>query len=131
MNTINYFQSVVANLGQRDAASFMRLFMVPGMQHCFGGPGPDSFGSMVTSDQSDAQHDMSVALERWVEAGIAPDQVIASKRQGLDPKSPVIRTRPLCAYPHVARYKGSGSTDDAANFVCTTERLEASQGKKK
>lgn len=131
VNTINYFQSVVAKLGQRDAASFMRLFMVPGMQHCFGGPGPDSFGSMVTSDQSDAQHDMSVALERWVEEGIAPDQVIASKRQGLDPKSPVIRTRPLCPYPQVARYKGSGSTDDATNFVCTTERLEASQGRKK
>ena len=86
---------------------------------------------MVTSDQSDAQHDLSVALERWVEEGIAPDQVIASKRQGPDPKSAVIRTRPLCPYPQVARYKGSGSTDDAANFVCTAERLEASQGKKK
>jgi feruloyl esterase len=119
VNTINYFQSVVSKLGQRDVNSFVRLFMVPGMQHCAGGPGPSSFGATVTSTQSDAQHDMSVALERWVEQGIAPDQIIASKRTTADPKVPAVRTRPLCAYPQVARYKGSGSTDDAANFVCT------------
>ena len=122
VNTINYFQSVVSKMGQRDAGSFIRLFMVPGMQHCGAGPGPDSFGATVTRAQSDSQHDMSVALERWVEEGIAPEQIIASKRQGLDPKSAPIRTRPLCAYPQVARYKGSGSTDDAANFVCATEK---------
>src|SRR5262249_7542462 len=91
-----------------------------GMQHCFGGPGPSSFGQTVSSAQSDAQHDMTTALERWVEQGITPDQIIAAKR-GVDPKSPATRTRPLCAYPQVARYKGSGSTDDAANFVCTLE----------
>ena len=122
VNTINYFQSVVAKMGQRDASSFVRLYMVPGMQHCGGGPGPSNFGSTVTTNQSDAQHDMSVALERWVEEGVAPDQIIASKRQGVDPKTPALRTRPLCPYPQVARYKGSGSTDDAANFVCTTEK---------
>ena len=121
VNTINYFQSVVAKMGQRDVGSFIRLFMVPGMQHCGAGPGPDSFGAVVTRAQSDAQHDMSLALERWVEEGVAPDQIIASKRQGIDPKSPVSRTRPLCPYPQVARYKGNGSTDDAANFVCTME----------
>ena len=109
-------------MGQRDAGSFIRLFMVPGMQHCAGGPGPNSFGAVVTSGQSDAQHDMSLALERWVEEGIAPDQIVASKRQGIDPKSLPIRTRPLCPYPQVARYKGSGSTDDSANFVCIAER---------
>ena len=122
VNTINYFDSVVRKMGQRDAGSFIRLFMVPGMQHCGAGPGPNSFGAVVTSGQSDAQHDMSVALERWVEEGIAPEQIIASKRQGLDPKSAIIRARPLCPYPQVARYKGSGSTDDAANFVCATEK---------
>jgi len=130
VNTINYFQSVVAKLGQRDAGSFIRLFMVPGMQHCGGGPGPSNFGSTVTNAQSDPQHDMSVAIERWVEDGIAPEQIIASKRQGLDPKSPPVRTRPLCAFPLVARYKGSGSTDDAANFVCTKEKVDSGQGKK-
>ena len=131
VNTINYFQSVVSKMGQRDAGSFIRLFMVPGMQHCGGGPGPNSFGAVVTSGQSDAQHDMSIALERWVEEGAPPDQIIASKRQGIDPKSPITRTRPLCPYPQVARYKGSGSTDDAANFVCATEKLDAGASKKR
>jgi feruloyl esterase len=122
VNTINYFESVVAKMGLREAGSFVRLYMVPGMQHCGGGPGPNSFGSSVTSTPADAQHDMSMAIERWVEQDIAPDQVIASKRQGLDPKSAITRTRPLCPYPQVAHYKGSGSTDDAANFVCTMEK---------
>jgi tannase/feruloyl esterase len=102
---------------------------VPGLQHCFGGPGPDSFGSMVTEDQSDPQNDMTMALERWVEQGIAPEQIIASKRQG-DAKKPPLRTRPLCPFPQVARYKGSGSTDDAANFVCVNDKPGANHGKK-
>lgn len=123
VNTINYFESVTAKMGSRDAGSFVRLYMVPGMQHCGGGPGPNSFGSFVTSSPADAQHDMSVALERWVEQGIAPDQIIATKRQGIDPKGAATRTRPLCPYPQVARYKGSGSTDDAANFVCSMEKI--------
>jgi feruloyl esterase len=97
------------------------------MQHCGGGPGPNTFGAIVTAAQSDPQHDMSLALERWVEQGIAPDQVIASKRQSQDAKSPVLRTRPLCPFPQVARYKGAGSTDDAANFVCTAGKPGASQ----
>ncbi|MEP7338057.1 MAG: tannase/feruloyl esterase family alpha/beta hydrolase [Acidobacteriota bacterium] len=130
VNTINYFQSVTAKLGQREAGAFMRLFMVPGMQHCAGGPGPNSFGAMVTREQSDPQHDLTLALERWVEAGVAPDQIIASKRQSQDAKSPVVRTRPLCPYPQIARYKGSGSTDEAANFSCVTQKSVASQKKK-
>jgi feruloyl esterase len=128
VNTINYYQSVVARMGKLEATSFVRLFMVPGLQHCFGGPGPDSFGAMVTADQSDPQHDMTLALERWVEQGIAPEQIIASKRQG-DAKSPAVRTRPLCPFPQVARYKGSGSTDDAANFVCVIDKPDANHGK--
>ena len=130
VNTINYFQSVVAKMGQRDAASFVRLYMVPGMQHCGGGPGPSIFGAAVNPIASDAKHDMTVALERWVEESVAPEQIIASKRQGVDPKSPPVRTRPLCPYPQVARYKGSGSTDDAANFVCTIEKSGLSQMKR-
>jgi len=131
VNTINYFQSVVGKMGQRDVNSFMRLYMVPGMQHCAGGPGPSNFGAMVTAAQSDPQHDMSIAIERWVEQGIAPDQIIASKRVSADPKTPPVRTRPLCPYPQVARYKGSGSTDDAANFVCTNEKPGLSPVSKK
>ena len=114
VNTINYFQSVQQKLGKKRTNSFMRLYMAPGVQHCAGGPGPDTFGQMVTNNQSDPQHDLTLALEQWVEKGIAPEQVIATKRAG----SNVQRTRPLCPYPQVAKYKGSGSTDEAANFTC-------------
>ena len=101
--------------------------MAPGVQHCAGGPGPDNFGQMVTSGQSDPQHDLTLALERWVEQGVAPDQVIATKRTGAN--APAQRTRPLCPYPQVARYKGSGSTDEAANFNCVMD--QPGQKKKK
>jgi Tannase and feruloyl esterase len=129
VNTINYFQSVVAKLGQRQANNFMRLYMAPGLQHCAGGPGPDSFGQTVTRSQSDPQHDLTLALERWVEQGIAPERIIATKRQAANPQAPALRTRPLCPYPQVARYKGSGSTDEADNFNCVLE--QSSQIKKK
>jgi feruloyl esterase len=62
---------------------------------------------------------LNAALEAWVDKGPAPEQVIATRyKKGNDPSSGVERTRPLCAYPKVAKYKGSGSTDDAANFEC-------------
>ena len=118
-NTINYYRSVVARMGQRDAGQFVRLFLVPGMQHCGDGVGPNSFGQAGVSIQADAGHDISLALERWVEKGTAPDTIIAAKRAAdPDPTKGILRTRPLCAYPQVARWKGTGSTDDAANFVC-------------
>jgi len=77
----------------------VRLFMLPGVLHCAGGPGPDQF-------------DRLTAMTEWVEKGQAPSQLIATKR------GPTPRTRPLCMYPQAAIYKGSGSTDDAANFTC-------------
>lgn len=113
-STISYYQSVIKRLGERDAATFTRLFMAPGMQHCAGGPGPNSFGVMVMGPKTDPEHDLTLALERWVEGGPAPEQVIASRPLPNDGR----RTRPLCAYPKVARYKGTGSTDDAASFTC-------------
>jgi feruloyl esterase len=82
-----------------------RLFMAPGMDHCGGGEGPNSFDSIH-------------AIEGWVEAGRPPDQIIASHIR--DGKSE--RTRPLCPYPQVATYKGTGSTDDAANFSCSVPK---------
>jgi hypothetical protein len=112
--TVNYYQSVVAKMGPKVAADFVRLYMVPGMQHCGGGPGPDSFGDAPSGTKEDPQHSMSAALERWVEAGIAPDKIIATKYAGKD----VVRTRPLCPYPKVARYLGTGSTDEATSFTC-------------
>ena len=117
-STIDYFQSVVSKMGAKDSASFVRLFMVPGMQHCGGGSGTDSFGAGVA--QGDPQHNMGRALERWVEDGVAPEQIIATKyKSGSNPASGVARTRPLCAYPQIAKWNGSGSMDDAANFDCT------------
>ncbi len=109
-NTINYYESVVAKLGKKQAGTFVRLFMVPGMQHCGGGSGPNSFGQFGVG-AGDAEHDIDAALERWVEQGTAPERIIATNRDRA-------RTLPLCAYPLTARYKGSGSTGDAASFTC-------------
>jgi hypothetical protein len=116
-NTVDYYRSVVKKMGAKDAATFVRLFMVPGMGHCGGGAGPNVFGQ-ANVPRADAERDIEAALERWVEQGAAPEQVIASKvKPGTNP--PVaVRTRPLCAFPKTAHWKGSGSTDDAANFVC-------------
>jgi feruloyl esterase len=102
MNTIKYFDQVVAHMGGAAKASeHVRLFMAPGMGHCSGGEGPDTF-------------DKVKALEDWVERGKAPARIEASHSAN----GKVDRTRPLCPYPQVARYSGSGSSDDAANFVC-------------
>jgi feruloyl esterase len=100
-NSINYYKNVLAAVGEAKVEASYRLFMVPGMNHCGGGDGPNKF-------------DMLSALELWREDGKAPEVVIASHATG----GKVDRTRPLCAYPEVAKYKGSGSTDDAANFAC-------------
>jgi len=116
-NTIDYYDSVAAKMGAQ-TAGFVRLFMVPGMQHCGGGSGPNSFGQYPGAS-GDPDRDMEAALERWVEKGVAPERIVAAKHDRyLDPASAIVRTRPLCAYPLVARYKGTGSTDDAANFAC-------------
>jgi feruloyl esterase len=98
-SSVEYYQSVAAR--NKKADDSYRLFMVPGMNHCGGGDGTDQF-------------DMLSVLEKWVDTQKAPDQVIASRVRG----GKVDRTRPLCAYPQVAVYSGSGSTDDAANFSC-------------
>jgi hypothetical protein len=117
-STIQYYQSVEKKMGAQQAAQFVRLYMVPGMEHCGGGASPNSFGQGGVP-MSDAQHDIDAALERWVEQGTAPAEVIASKlKPGAGPANNVVRTRPLCPYPQTAHYKGSGNTDDAANFVC-------------
>ncbi len=102
LNSVNYFNSVVSKLGGLEKTEeSVRLFMAPGMGHCSGGEGPSTF-------------DMVTPLEQWVEQGKAPERVVASHKTG----SQVDRTRPWCPYPQVAKYKGAGSTDDAANFVC-------------
>jgi feruloyl esterase len=100
--SIAYYERVLDTMGGiAKTADWYRLFMVPGMGHCGGGEGPNSF-------------DLLTALEQWVEKGQAPARVVASHSTGGN----VDRTRPLCPYPQVARYTGTGSIDDAANFVC-------------
>jgi feruloyl esterase len=121
-NAIDYFRSVEKKMGAKKTAGFVRLFLAPGVQHCAGGSGPDSFGQM-NGVEGDALHDLDAALERWVEEGVAPEKLIATKyKSGSSPASGVARTRPLCPYPQTARWNGSGSTDDAANFTCAAPR---------
>ncbi len=99
-NTVNYYSSVLAEMGP-EQDDWLRLFMVPGMGHCRGGEGPSQAG-------------FTSAMERWREAEMPPDQIIAYRVNN----NIVDMTRPLCPYPQVARYKGVGSTNDAANFEC-------------
>jgi Tannase and feruloyl esterase len=116
LSSVEYFRSVQSAMGEKQTDGFFRLYLAPGVSHCGGGPGPNVFGQNVTQG-ADPEHSVTKALERWVEKGVAPNQIIATK-YGAGPNPPVERTRPLCPYPQVASYKGSGSTDDAANFAC-------------
>jgi hypothetical protein len=101
--TVDYYTRVQQEMGGgKKAAEFIRLFMAPGVGHCGGGLGPSPTNHLE-------------ALLAWVEEGKAPDTLLASRRD----QSGAVRTRPLCQYPQVARYKGNGSTDDAANFSCS------------
>jgi feruloyl esterase len=100
LSTLNYNASVLAKMGspQQD---WLRVFMVPGMEHCGGGPGP-------------AQVNWMAALERWRQSSIPPDRLIASRVTD----NHVTMTRPICPYPSVAKYNGTGSSNDEANFAC-------------
>jgi feruloyl esterase len=101
MNSVNYFNDVVRTLGSGVVGKSIELYMVPGMNHCGGGPGTDTFNKMA-------------AIEQWIASGSAPKQILASHLTN----GTVDRTRPLCPYAQVAAYKGTGGTDDAANFGC-------------
>jgi len=101
-STYYYDRVAITMGGQRETESFMRLFMAPGVAHCAGGNGPNPTGQLE-------------ALIAWVENGAAPETLPAILS---DQNGNVIRSRPLCPFPQVARYRGSGSTDDAENFVC-------------
>lgn len=100
---ISYYADLMRNAGPQGRGS-ARLFTVPGMGHCFGGPGCDTFDKLGV-------------IDAWVDQGQAPDRVVASKVSD----DRVVRTRPLCAYPSVTRYQGTGSMDDASSFACTHE----------
>ena len=101
LSSVEYYEKLLTVLGKHQVEDSVRLYMVPGMGHCTGGEGPNVFDTLT-------------ALEQWRENGVAPREIIASR---ID-KGTVTRTRPLCPYPQVAQYKGSGSTDQAENFAC-------------
>jgi feruloyl esterase len=119
LNSIDYYRSVMSTMGRDNANAFARLYMAPGMQHCGGGPGPDSFGQEGPSPMAkDAGHSLQLSIEQWVEKGTAPSAIIATKYAGRGASEDVQMTRPLCAYPQIAKYKGSGDPNDAGSFVC-------------
>jgi feruloyl esterase len=104
LESIDYYQRLTRNNGGLDATSrWARLFLVPGMNHCAGGPATDSFDGLRT-------------IVDWVEKGAAPARINASA----NPRTTYFpgRTRPLCAFPAYARYSGSGNLEDGANFAC-------------
>jgi Tannase and feruloyl esterase len=123
-NTVDYYNRMIATMGAKDAASFVRVFMAPGMQHCGGGPGPNSFGQAGPgTGTADPQHNIYSALEQWVEKGIAPERLVAAKYvNDMNPAQGVKFTRPLCPFPQTAHYKGSGDPNDEANFVCSQKK---------
>lgn len=103
--SIDYYERVQRQMGgPRQTADFLRFFLAPGVAHCNGGPGPAPSGQFE-------------AVMRWVEDGAAPDTLQAVRR---DQAGNAVRTRPLCQYPLVARYRGTGNTDDASSFTCAT-----------
>ena len=105
-NSINYYNSVIADQGsEAKTQEFLRFFMLPGVGHCSGGAGPDTVNWLA-------------ALEQWVEKGTAPAQIPASKVK--DGKA--VFTRPLCVYPQVETYKGSGDINDTVNFACAAPK---------
>ena len=118
LETLAYYREVMDQVGPALAARSMRLFMAPGVEHGTTGPGPARFGQL-SAGNGDPQRSLGAALRRWVETGDAPEQVIAARHQvQRDPSSPVVRTALICAWPRVARYRGTGSIDDAASFHC-------------
>jgi feruloyl esterase len=108
-NAIRYHQAVLDKVGKGVEGKSIELFMIPGMLHCQGGPGTDTFNK-------------AAVLDSWVTTGKAPDHIVASHLT--DGK--VDKTRPLCVFPKVAKWNGTGSTDDAANFTCAADSASRS-----
>ena len=110
-NSVNYYQSVLAKLGEQVTRDHVRFYLVPSMEHCSGGEGA-------------SQIDWLTPMEQWVEQGKAPAALVGTHQPlpaGM-PGAPAVPgkafTRPVCAYPQAASYKGQGDTSDAANFTC-------------
>lgn len=119
-HSTGYYERVAAKMGGfQKTQEFYQLYMAPGMMHCGAGAGPDRFGNLLDfAPASDADHNIFVALERWVEEGVSPDKIVATKYREDDPTKSVEMTRPLSPYPQVAQWTGKGATSEAQNWVC-------------
>jgi hypothetical protein len=117
LNTIAYYDAVLHTLGPSKADTFLRLYLVPGMQHCGDGPGATEFGLYGSSESKDPAGNVWLALEQWVEQGRPPSAIVATRFVDNDPKKGVQMTRLLCPYPEASSYHG-GDSADAASFTC-------------
>jgi Tannase and feruloyl esterase len=122
LSTIDYYDRVVSTLGRPETDAFARLYLVPGMQHCGDGPGPNAFGQSGAAPTNDLRRNVMAALEQWVEKGAAPSALVATKYVNDDETKGAQTTRPLCPYPQVATYKSPGDPKDALSFVCAPLR---------
>jgi feruloyl esterase len=100
-STIAYYDNLVKTIGQKQVDDSVRLFFAPGMAHCGGGEGPNVFDALTP-------------LEQWREEGKAPASIVAAHWTN----GKLDRSRPLCPYPQVAKYRGAGSIDEAPYFAC-------------
>jgi feruloyl esterase len=121
--SIDYYEGVQQKLGKDQTSNFTRLYLMPGVKHCYEGPGPDAIGQggLPAMKDSNAGNNVIHALEDWVEDGKAPGVITATKYaenadHHADPHK--ILTRPLCPYPQQAHYKGKGNKKNAASFIC-------------
>ena len=120
-NTVSYYESVEREMGETKVGSFVRLYMVPGMEHCSGGPGTSALGQFGMETAKGPKYGLFDSLQDWVEKGSPDEGAVATKYSiGKDGARKASITRPLCAYPQVAKYKGSGRTEDAETFACAT-----------
>jgi feruloyl esterase len=119
LNSVKYYLSVSSAMGQAATDEFVRLYMVPGMRHCVGGPGPFIFGQLGVARSRDSAHNIFTALEEWAERGTAPNSIIATKlKDDKDPAKGVLLTRPLCPFPQQMKFAGNGSPSEAGSFSC-------------
>jgi feruloyl esterase len=131
-DTVRYYQALAANQGgYGPLQNNVRLFMAPGVNHCIGGPGPNAFVNQYNAPNFfsgppvpfDASHDALAALDAWIDKGIAPQSIVATKYTDNDATKPVQRTMPLCPFPSVAQYGGNGSVNDASNWSCSPSNM--------
>jgi feruloyl esterase len=131
LGSLDYYTAMVGANGHgleavKQTQSFARLFMAPGVTHCGGGPGANVFnGPDNLGGPEDSDHDVFLALRQWVEDSMAPKRIIGTKYVGDNPANGIAFTRPMCPYPQLAQYRGSGATTDAANFVCVGDEVDS------